>query len=236
MRRNLGTRALGRVRTTLIRLPDPPRSWLVRRLPTSFVGAEMRAGLARDPEYFDQLYTEAEDPYGFDRNSFEKLKFDRLVDVCGDRRFGRALELGCAVGSFTELLAPRCREVVAVDISAAAVRATSARLSDAPGVRCEVRNLPGDMPSGKFDLIVASDVLYYWTTADIRAAVRWIEGALTPGGVLVAAHYRPSWGVILNGDEAHDVLKETTTLRHDLGERVEFGTGRPYRVDRYAAS
>jgi SAM-dependent methyltransferase len=96
-----------------------------------------------------------------------------------------------------------------------------------------VRNLPADVPAGQFDLIVASDVLYYWTKADVRAAVQWFEKALTPGGVLIAAHYLPHWGVILNGEEAHDILEETTTLQHPHSERVDFGSGRPYRVDVY---
>lgn len=216
-----------------MRIPDPPRSWVVRRMPTRFVGEVMRAGSTRDPDYFERIYTTSDDPYGFDRNDFEQLKFARLLEVCGDGPFERALEVGCAVGSFTELLAPRCRELVAVDISATAVARAAERLSFFAGVTCEVRNLPSDLPSGSFDLIVASDVLYYWIKADVEAAVRRFATALRPGGALVAAHYVPPWGVLLTGDEAHDIVRATTTLRHTLDERTEFGPMRPYRVDRY---
>jgi SAM-dependent methyltransferase len=216
-----------------MRVPDPPRSWLVRGMPATVVGDAMRAGATRDPEYFDQLYAASEDPYGFDSNGVEQLKFERLAQVCGDDPFDRGLELGSAQGTFTERLAPLCRELVATDISAVAVQSASERLADVPGVRCEVRNLPEDMPAGPFDLIVASDVLYYWSAADVRAAVRKFEQALAPGGVLVAAHYLPWWGVILTGEEAHEILEESTTLRQTLKEQVEFGAGRPYRVDRY---
>lgn len=216
-----------------MRLPDPPRSWIVRRIPTRLVGDVMRAGSTRDPAYFERIYTESDDPYGFDSKPLEQLKFARLLEVCGDGPFERALELGCAVGTFTELLAPRCRELVAVDISAAAVERAAERLAGFPGVRCEARNLPRDFPPGSFDLIVASDVLYYWTKADVEAAVERFASVLTPGGALVAAHYVPPWGVLLTGDEAHDILRATTTLQHVLEERIEFGRDRPYRVDRY---
>src|SRR6478735_10264722 len=108
MQRSLGIRVQGRVRTALMRVPAQPRSWLVRGMPASLVGDAMRAGSNRDPAYFERLYSESEDPYGFDRNSFEQLKFARLLELCGDEQFEHALELGSAVGSFTELLAPQC--------------------------------------------------------------------------------------------------------------------------------
>jgi predicted TPR repeat methyltransferase len=187
----------------------------------------------RDPAYFDRIYTESEDPYGFDRNDYEQLKFAHLLAVCGDGPFVRALELGCAVGSLTELLAPRCRELVAVDISSAAVTKAAERVERFTGVSCETRNLPSELPSGEFDLIVASDVLYYWTRADVEAGVRRLSSVLKPGGALVAAHYVPPWGVLLTGNEVHDILRSTAPLKHVLEERVEFGTDRPYRVDRY---
>jgi SAM-dependent methyltransferase len=202
-------------------------------MPASLVGDAMRAGSIRDPEYFERLYTESEDPYGFDRNDYEQLKFERLLQLCGDHRFERALEIGCALGTFTEMLAPQCRQLVATDISAVAVKAASERLAGAPGVSCEVWNLPGELPPGEFDLIIVSDVLYFWTTSDLRTAVQWFEEALTPGGVLIAAHYLPYFGVMLTGEEAHDFLEQTTTLEHPHTERVEFGSGRPYRVDVY---
>ena len=153
--------------------------------------------------------------------------------MCGDGPFDSALEIGCSVGAFTELLAPRCRKLVAVDISAAAVARAAQRVARFPGVTCEVRNVPSDLPSGPFDLIVASDVLYYWTRADVEEAARRFALGLTTGGALVAAHYVPPWGVLLTGDEAHDILRDTTPLRKVREERIEFGPDRPYRVDRY---
>ena len=214
-------------------IPDPPRSSVVRRLPRRLVGDLMISGSVRDPTYFERIYTESADPYGFERNDFERLKFDRVLELCGDGPFERVLEIGCSVGSFTARLAPRCRELVAVDISHAAVARAAERVAAYPGVRCEVRNVPADLPSEPFDLIVASDVLYYWTRADVESAARRFAELMVPGGALVAAHYIPPWGVLLTGDEVHDILRDTVPLQHVHAEQIEFGAGRPYRLDRY---
>ena len=70
------------------------------------------------PGFFDHFFDEG-DPFGFDRNPEEQLKYARTLEVCGDGTFGRVLELGCAVGTFTELLARRARDVLALDVSQA---------------------------------------------------------------------------------------------------------------------
>ena len=49
----------------------------------------------------------------------------------------------------------------------------------------------------------------------------------------MVAHYLPWFGLILTGDEVHDILERTTSLKHTVQERVDFGVSRPYRVDRY---
>jgi SAM-dependent methyltransferase len=224
---------IARLRGSVMHLPLPLRRWAVAVIPGRVLGELMRAGIARDPAYFDRLYSAQDDPYGFDRNDVEKLKFARLLELCGPGPFERALEVGCSQGAFTELLAPRCRELLAVDISFKAVSKAAERVAHLPQARCQVRNLPSEVPPGPFDLIVASDVLYYWTREDVRTAAKRFGGALAPQGVLVVAHYVPQWGSFLTGDEAHDIFRASTPLRPVVGERVEFGAGRPYRVDRY---
>jgi SAM-dependent methyltransferase len=224
---------LERLRGSVMQLPIPMRRWAVAVIPKRLLGELMRAGSARDPAYFDRLYSVQDDPYGFDRNDVEQLKFARLLELCGPGPFERALEVGCSQGAFTERLAPRCRELLAVDISSKAVSRASERVVRFRHVRCEVRNLPSEVPPGPFDLIVASDVLYYWTRADVTTSARQFADALAPQGVLVVAHYIPRWGTFLTGDEAHDIFRESTPLEPVVAERVEFGAGRPYRVDRY---
>ena len=64
--------------------------------------AFMRRTVTHPLELSGQAFDEG-DPFGFDVHPEEQLKFDRTLEVCGDGPLGRVLELGCAVGTFTEV-------------------------------------------------------------------------------------------------------------------------------------
>jgi SAM-dependent methyltransferase len=185
------------------------------------------------PQLIDQFFDSGGDPFGFDENPDEQIKFRRTLEVCGDGNLGRVLEIGCAVGSFTELLAPRATDLLAIDVSEAAIQQARKRMNGHPHVHLEARALPADFPDGPFDLIIASDVLYYLTVDDLATCLTLIERRLAPGGAMVAVHYIPRVGTLLSGDELHDFLADRTTMSHTLDERIELGPGRPYRVDRF---
>src|SRR5438094_1065214 len=110
-----------------------------------------------------------------------------MLEELDGRRFGTALELACSVGVFTEMLAPRCDELLAVDISASAVALARERLAGRPNVRVERATLPGEFPEGSFDLVVCADVSGYMNRAEWAAVVRRIETALRPGGSMLIA-------------------------------------------------
>lgn len=222
-----GIRALIRMRGgALSAIPAKWRGRVVTSLPGCLVPRETR------PDYFVHFFDEG-DPFGIDLNPDEHSKFRRTLDVCGPGPFGRLLEIGCAVGSFTEIVAPHATDVLAVDVSPAAVAQVARRLRDSPNVRVEAVTIPDEFPEGRFDLVVASDVLYYLPVDGVRRCMEQIEDSLDDGGVFVAVHYVPRMGSLLDGDETHDILTAHTTLRHSLSERTEFGAGRTYRIDRY---
>lgn len=216
-------RARGRM---IFAVPDTWRGRVAARLPARLVPPEMRPG------FFDHFFDEG-DPFGFDVHPEERLKFDRTLEVCGDGPLGRVLELGCAVGSFTEVLAPRATDVLALDVSQSAVDQVLRRLSGHDNVRAVAMSIPDEFPDETFDLVVASDVLYYLPVPVLQRCVDRIEASLAPGGAFVSVHYVPRMGSVLNGDEAHDVVTAHTRLEHTLSERAEFGPGRTYRVDRF---
>ena len=83
-----------------------------------------------------------------------------------------ALELGGSIGVFTALLAPRCRPLVTLDAAPTAVAAARAHLAGVDGAgHAEVR-LGDDSgvtsPTAPFDLVVASEILYYLPTRRAR--------------------------------------------------------------------
>jgi SAM-dependent methyltransferase len=137
-----------------------------------------------DRDYFENLYAQSTDPWGFETSEYERRKYERTLESLGDRRFRRAFEAGSSIGVFTAMLAPRCDELLAVDTSQKAVEIAGERLAEHPRVRVERRTLPEEMPVGPFDLIVASEVLYYWPQEVVLEALRCFEGILAPEGGL----------------------------------------------------
>jgi len=111
-------------------------------------------------EYFEGLYAESNDPWNFETSEYERNKYRRTLEVLGERHFESALEAGASIGVFTEMLAGRCDELLAVDVSERAVVTARKRLSGRKHVVVERRTLPEEMPGGPFDLIVASEILY----------------------------------------------------------------------------
>ena len=185
----------------------------------------MRERLQR--EYFEDLYAASGDPWGFETSDYEHRKYDQTLSVLGVRRFRRALEVGASIGVFTEMLAPRCDELLAVDVSETAVALARERLAGVPGVTVERRMLPEQMPEGPFDLILASEVLYYLTREEMLATLRTFEEELAPGGILLAVHWRHETETYpLQGDEVHELLQTNTRLRSEKST-----TEKDYRLD-----
>ena len=173
----------------------------------------MKGRLGR--EYFEELYAESHDPWNFETSEYERDKYRRTLEVLGDRHFERALEAGASIGVFTEMLAGRCDELLAVDVSERAVAAARERLTGRGHVIVERRTLPEEMPSGPFDLIVASEILYYYTREEMLATLRAFERELARGGVLLAVHWRRETRTYpLQGDEVHELLLEYARLHN----------------------
>jgi predicted TPR repeat methyltransferase len=164
-------------------------------------------------EYFDELYARSRDPWGFETSEYERNKYERTLSVLAQRRYRRALEVGCSIGVFTAMLTPLCDELLAVDVSEAAVTVARQRLAGFPNVRLELRSMPEETPQGPFDLVVASEVMYYWPEDVMLSALGRFEEVLAPGGSLLAVHWRKETKTYpLQGDEVHDLLLGHTRL------------------------
>ena len=173
----------------------------------------MRERLQR--EYFEKLYAESPDPWEFATSEYERRKYEQTLQVLQGRKFERALEVGASIGIFTEMLAPYCNELLAVDTSERAVALARKRLSSRENVRVEQRTLPEEMPGGPFGLIVASEVLYYLPEETMLLTLRRFEQELSPGGTLLAVHWRKETRTYpLQGDKVHQLLIDNTRLRN----------------------
>ncbi|WP_404445764.1 PIG-L family deacetylase [Microbacterium marinum] len=140
-----------------------------------------------DPARFEEYFRTHDDPWGFDSRWYEQRKRALLTATLPRRHFSRTLELGCSTGALTAELAARSDEIVAVDASPTAVARARDRV---PEAIVEERVLPEDWPEGTWDLVVLSELGYYWSHDDLTTAVRRIVERLREDGVVIACHWR----------------------------------------------
>ncbi|MGA1798393.1 bifunctional PIG-L family deacetylase/class I SAM-dependent methyltransferase [Sphingomonas sp. 4RDLI-65] len=164
-----------------------------------------RADDATPAAHFDALFTRSADPWRYDDEPYERDRFRRTVAALAGRRYRSALELGCANGALTEQLAPLCDRLLATDASNAALGAARARVVDLPNVTLERRAMPHDMPRGTFDLIVASDMLYYLGLDGIVALMAAIEICATPDCRILMASYLGETDTRVTGEMAAEI-------------------------------
>lgn len=168
-----------------------------------------------DADGFEAKFRQDIDPWNYAHSAFEAYKRGVLMRAVGVRHFGRGLELACAIGETTRLLAPRCLRLLALDFSDTALREAKRRTGSLSNVALAKALLPVDMPRGPFDLIVASEILYYLRPNDLRSLIVRLECATSPGGRVVILHH------LRNFDDAaiFPSFAQQTAMRH-LGRRM----------------
>jgi SAM-dependent methyltransferase len=172
----------------------------------------MRAGKTLPPGYFERMFAGTPDPWGFESSPYERAKYAHSIAALGGRHYGHAFEIGCANGVLTRQLAPHCDDLLAIDVSDTALASARGRCGDLPEVRFARMSFPGDVPTeGSFDLIVLSEVAYYWDKADLERAARKLDVLLTLGGDLLLVHWTGETDYPQSGDDAveglHEVMK-----------------------------
>ena len=159
------------------------------------------------PKYFEEKYQADIDPWQFRSSRYEREKYASTVQALGKPHYGSALEIGCSIGVLTRALAPRCGSLIAIDASATAIAAAK-QSGPASNVTFEVRVLPEDFPAGKFELIVLSEVLYYFSPSDLKRVAQQCLDALLPDGELLLCHWLGETDYPLSGAEASALMAE----------------------------
>jgi LmbE family N-acetylglucosaminyl deacetylase len=162
---------------------------------------------------FDAMFDGTDDPWGFESSWYEQRKRAVTLSCLPTARLGRVLEVGCSTGVLTSELAARATSVVATDVSAEAVARARGRLAHLPGVDVQRLRAPQQWPSGEFDVVVLSEIGYFWQPDELDEALARAVGSLAPHGVLVLCHWRhPVQGWPLDGDTVHAVARRLEAL------------------------
>jgi trans-aconitate methyltransferase len=165
-------------------------------------------------QFFEQKYRAHPDPWSFASDAYEQRRYSVIMRYVEAGRYARAFEPGCSVGVLTEQLADRCGHVLATDIAENAVAAARQRCRATSNVTIEQGSLAGVLPAGSFDLIVVSEVGYYFDEYTLGRIAERLGRLLEPYGLLLAAHWTGhSDDHVLAGRRVHDLLDAHLGLR-----------------------
>lgn len=143
---------------------------------TSATGATERS--AGEPE--DQLHLEETLNRIYEMRNFNQWIYSLIQPFLGRR----VVEIGCGVGSFTELLSERGGQVIATDIEPRYVERVRRQFQGVPEVKVAeydlAKPLPGTLQAGWADAVVCMNVLEH--LEDDLEALRHIVELLAPGG------------------------------------------------------
>ena len=171
---------------------------------------------------FEAKYRHSPDPWQFAASPYEQRRYATLLRSLTQARYSHAFEPGCSVGVLTAALAERCDSLLACDIAPTAVRLARQRCAGLSNVRIDQADLARSLPPGPFDLIVFSELGYYFGAAELADMIRALARRLAPGGEFVAVHWRgQSEDHVLHGDAVHAIVKATLDRRYTWlkGER-----------------
>ena len=180
--------------------------------------------------YFEEKYRLEIDPWQFRTSEYERAKYQATLAALTKSKYVAALEVGCSIGVLTRLLAPRCKNLLAIDTSATAIAA--ARSENDPNIQFRVATLPKEFPTQSFDLIVLSEVLYYFTVPDLDRVALSCTEALAPEAELILCHWLGETDYPLTGVEASErfalKVRPMMPVRAILHDTV-------YRLERFSA-
>ena len=183
------------------------------------------SGPSLSPAYFENVYAASDDPWDFATSPYERLKYEATLSALPAPTYGRALEIGCSIGVLTDRLARRCDTLLSVDVNERALEAARARNQHHDNVAFANMVVPRDFPPGHFDLVVISEVAYYWSDQDLARAIDLVSK--TSGTTVELVHFLPKVADYpRDGDSAHAAFLNDPRFESIFASRAE-----AYRID-----
>lgn len=150
---------------------------------------------ARIREHYERVWS-AGDAWNFETSAFERDRYEFLVGLIADRRYGRAVEIGCGSGCFTSRLRGLADHVLALDVAAAAIERARGQpaVAGAGSAEFVVANaMDHDFAAGgPWDLIVLTETVYslgwLYSLFDLGMFAIHLRESLAAGGRLLLSN------------------------------------------------
>jgi cyclopropane fatty-acyl-phospholipid synthase-like methyltransferase len=184
--------------------------------------------VASSAALFEAKYQKRPDPWDFSSDIYELRRYDAIISAISHRRYRRAFEPGCSIGVLTQRLAAYCDAVYAIDFSPTASAQAQARCAHLSHVEVRCAAMPERMPTKDFDLLVLSEIGYYFTSQVWQRISTTLIDSIPKGATVLAAHWLGhSQDHYISGDQVHKILVSHSKLRIEHTER-----NRQVRLDR----
>lgn len=148
------------------------------------------------------LYADTTDPWNFRTSAYERAKFDATMATLSLRCYRHVLEIGCGNGELAKRLFQICESYVGLDAVEIAIEEAKKAIPLGEFHQCF---LPDRLPDGTFDLIVASEILYFLDEHGIVDIARQIVRRW-PNAEIIAVNFLEATDNELGGDTAAELF------------------------------
>jgi ubiquinone/menaquinone biosynthesis C-methylase UbiE len=154
--------------------------------------------------------------YDGERNPLIALEENVTLDLIGEVRNQRVLDVGCGTGRYCELLAKRGAKVVGIDPSSKMLECAKGKIT--PDCKFELhlgKIEDADFPDNHFDLIVSALTLGH--IPELGPVIKKVSRIIKSRGQLIVSDIHPYWPI----------------SGHDYAEFFD-GSGQEYGIPEYA--
>ena len=170
--------------------------------------------------YFDTLYDGSDDPWQYHSCEYEIAKRADTLAALPRAHYARGCEIGCSIGVLTRELAPRCDALIGIDIAEAAAAIARTAVAAFPHVEIRVMHVPHALPPGQFDLLMLSEVLYFFSAPELDALAGFAARQVVPGGTAMIVSYDGETLTTLNGRASTEHFTAAAAAYFDIVDDV----------------
>lgn len=183
---------------------------------------------SRSADHFRRIYAAGPDPWHFETSAYEQEKYRTTLAMLGDHRFTAGLEVGCSIGILTQMLSDRCETILGIDLLEAPLQTARERCAGRPSIHFDSMQVPRSWPTGHFDLIVFSEVLYFLNRNDIIRCAAHTRRSTVPNATILLVNWLGRSDDPCTGEEAANTFIEAGSgwLRLETTRREPH-----YRID-----